>query len=464
MTTPTSPTAAPSDVEWRTHPEAADLVDGIVAEALTASPRLRGFAERLAVRTSTRLVDWVDHLRAPVDAVELAEAGFVEHPGRDPYWRHPGAQLPAVAIAADRTVAVRCDDAAAFAAMHGENEPMDGTPLSGLRLVEVCCDVDQDADPVRLLGAERRSWASGLAPTGEPSGHLARAVRARDEWTTRPRCLGSDEEDLAAALEVAREMVGLVGSNLAASIAMQVEREYWQRRCFAGALQFARQDQLGLGWGNQDHHTFRSSRHAFGGLMAVLDALGFVRRERFYAGDEAGWGAQVLEHPGAGVVIFADVDLTPEEVAVDFAHADLPDTGTLGTVGLWCALHGESILAAGMHHLEGQFDFDRLRDDLAGHGVAFMAPFSDLPHLRQAFTEAEWWPVAEARIAALEASSRIDAEQAARFRHDGAAGSHLENLARRGGFKGFNQSNVSATMRRTDPRTYRAPTAVDAPD
>jgi len=35
---------------------------------------------------------------------------------------------------------------------------------------------------------------------------------------------------------------------------------------------------------------------------------------------------------------------------------------------------------------------------------------------------------------------------------EGALGSHLENLQRRGGFKGFNQKSVSAIIQATDPR------------
>ncbi len=34
----------------------------------------------------------------------------------------------------------------------------------------------------------------------------------------------------------------------------------------------------------------------------------------------------------------------------------------------------------------------------------------------------------------------------------GALGSHLENLQRREGYKGFNQKNVSIIIKKTDPR------------
>ena len=64
-------------------------------------------------------------------------------------------------------------------------------------------------------------------------------------------------------------------------------------------------------------------------------------------------------------MIFADVDLSPDEVAGDFAHEPLAERSELGTVGLWCELHGEAFLEAGMHHLECQFDFEAARAQLA---------------------------------------------------------------------------------------------------
>src|SRR5262249_52307247 len=152
------------------------------------------------------------------------------------------------------------------------------------------------------------SWASGLEATELEDDAVARAARARDLWAQRPRHL-PPPDGLALAHETAARMVDLVGADLAAAYVMEVEREYWQRRNRAAELQHARQDRLGLGWGNQDHHTFRSSRPAFRELMRLFGRLGFTARERFYAGDEAGWGAQIQEHAGIGCVVFADVDL-----------------------------------------------------------------------------------------------------------------------------------------------------------
>jgi hypothetical protein len=243
--------------------------------------------------------------------------------------------------------------------------------------------------------------------------------------------------------------------DLNCSLFFAAEREFWMRRNRAARVQYARQQSLGLGWANHDHHTYRSSRANFTRLVALWEKLGLQVRERFYAGAEAGWGAQVMEQPITGIITFNDVDLSPEELMGDFAHNPLPPRDRLGTVGLWCGLHGDSALQAGMHHLECQFDFEALRDQLqAEHGVKVMKPFTDFPHLRQAFTEGERWTVSPARIQRLLDHQLITPEQATQFREQGALGSHLENLERNDGFKGFNQTGVSEIIAATDPRRH----------
>jgi hypothetical protein len=151
-------------------------------------------------------------------------------------------------------------------------------------------------------------------------------------------------------------------------------------------------------------------------------------------------------------VIFADVDMSPEELMGDFSHDPLSEREELGTVGLWCELHGEAFLEAGMHHLEAQFDFDAAREQLAAAGVKTMAPFTDFSFLRQAFTQGETWPVAHGRIERLLSQGRITDDEAERFRREGAVGSHMEILERNDGYKGFNQTGVSEIITRTDPR------------
>ena len=439
-----------TDFNWTLHPAAEALVERIVSDAIGKSPRLACLSAELGPRTSTRVQDWLDCVGGPVLLDELDDVGYVEGYRTAPgVWRHPGAQLPAIVVDDHYRIDLRVDDVETFEQAQRSADVVHGSPHSGYRRAVVI-----EENSVTVAGVERRSWGAGVTPQQLGPQRAAAAAQAWRVLAERPRAL-TGPDGVEAQIPLARRAVELAGVDLAASYFLQIERAYWQRSNTAGRIQHIRQDRLGLGWGNNDHHTFRSSRAAFGALIRFLQALGFRPRERFYAGEEAGWGAQVMEHPGCGGVIFADVDLTPDDAQIDFASTALPEGDHLGTVGMWCALHGESLLAAGMHHLEGQFDFDGLRYQLAERGLASMDPFSDFPHLRQAFSEAELWVVPRSRLAPLVAAGHLTAERAEELATVGGPGSHLENLARRGGFKGFNQHNVSVTMRATHPRDYR---------
>jgi hypothetical protein len=277
-------------------------------------------------------------------------------------------------------------------------------------------------------------------------------LRAHELWKTRRRVFEDDADGFRETHSLLDRLIALVGRDLACHIVFSEERAYWERRNRAAQIQKRRQDRLGLGWANHDHHTFRCSRAHFVDLMQALEKLGFERRERFYAGAQAGWGAQILEQPVEAIVAFCDVDLEPEETDIDFSRRVLPPPRKAGTIGLWVGLHGESFLDAGMHHLECRFDHNLLREQLAVEGVGTMKPFSEFPFLKQAFTEGEQWQVRSKRAERLFRAGLIDEKQLNQFVNEGAIGSHLENLQRKGGFKGFNQHSVSVIIQATDPR------------
>ncbi|MBA3237968.1 MAG: hypothetical protein H0T62_06410 [Parachlamydiaceae bacterium] len=447
--------------QWKCHPEAEALCLKFLEDACRSNSALASLQQNLLKQTSTRLFDWIDHLViGHSDELEkaLLTSGFAFESTTSEYrvFNHPGAQLPRIVMQdialLDQHhqvagVAVTVEAIADFLMVHGLSGWIEGSPFSPFRR---CGFTTENGVTFWLI--ERRATGT-MEPTYYDSSFLERLFEAQELWQTRIRAPLEEEDALMKhTIAMASELVSLIGQDLAAWEVLHCERRYWQSKNHAGQVQKARQDRLGMGWANHDHHTFRSSRRHFPQLVRLFEVLGFHCRERFWAGAEAGWGAQVMENPRCKLVLFLDVDLLPHEVEIDFAHNQLPESDTLGTVGLWCALHGDSILRSGMHHLEAQFLFEELTTDLSHQGVHMMNPFSDFPYLKQAFTSAEIWMVDSQRIEELLHKKRITDAQANKFKTEGAVGSHMENLQRREGYKGFNQKNVSSIIEKTDPR------------
>jgi hypothetical protein len=397
----------------------------------------RALRQRMRDETGTLLIDWVDHLVvSPEHESKLRELGYVRD--NEDYW-HPEAMLPRVILdRAHPVLAIRVDSVADFAAAHGIGSEIEGDPFSQFRAMVV----------TKTCHVIERRGSRGYELRPHTGNSLKNTLLAFELWKTRPR----DSDNYEPTLQLLDRIVGMVGWDMACHIVFAEERAYWERRNRAGQVQKRRQDALGLGWANHDHHTFRSSREHFLDLMRFLEKLGFERRERYYAGAQAGWGAQILEQSVEGIVAFCDVDLEPGETEIDFSRRPLPASKKLGTIGLWVGLHGESLHEAGMHHLECRFDYALLREQLSAHHVNTMNPFSDFPFLKQAFTEGERWPVRRERAERLLRAGLITEAQFREFTTHGAIGSHLENLQRKGGFKGFNQKSVSAIIQATDPR------------
>lgn len=442
---------------WKCHPEAEALCLDLLEQTCQFNADVEKLQKELLEQTSTRLLDWVDHFEVGCNSQyeKIAySVGYVQESVAADYrvLIHLGAQLPRIVVHDKGQsligVAVGVECIADFLMVRGHYGWIEGTPFSKYRR---CCV--SDASGVTLWVVERRASGTMVPHYGDDRS-LEKYDEAKELWKTRLRYPREGEDELIRhAIELASELVALLGQDLAAWVVLECERCYWQSRNRAAQVQKNRQDRLGMGWANHDHHTFRSSRRHFVQLVRLFEILGFHCRERFYAGAEAGWGAQVMENPRCRLVLFLDVDLKPEEVGIDFAHDQLDEMQKLGTVGLWCALHGDSILRAGMHHLEAQFVFDHLTEDLSKNGIAMMKPFSDFSYLKQAFTSAEKWAVDPKQIQQLQHEGKITQDQADKFIAEGAVGSHLENLQRREGYKGFNQQNVSSIIKATDPRS-----------
>ncbi|XZE53505.1 hypothetical protein SH139x_005254 [Planctomycetaceae bacterium SH139] len=469
-----TPTSLADFTQWQIQPQATRLIEHRLAELAAANPWLASLSDCLLRRTGTKLVDWIDTIHLSTDS-DLTACGFasIDPYGVDGRLHHPGAQLPWVIADGQQKVVLRVESVVDF--LRAQSILIDTTlPPLAIDEIEIIGDataarrsatvstaggvevvvLERHGDQGPATGATASSSASG-AEEAQPSGEML--LWHTQRLRLRPRRFDDPVAGIEQTTALVESIIVDLGVDRTCDLFFQTEREYWQLRNDAANLQFQAQSRLGFGWANHDHHTYRSSRAGFAALVRLLETLGMHCRERFYAGADAGWGAQVLEQPAARIVVFADVDMTADEVLGDFAHQGFDDSGSQtsssrGTVGLWCDLHGEAVLAAGMHHLECQFAFEAARERLQSEGAESLQPFSDFAYLKQSFTRGQVWPVDERRISHALQNGWINSEQADRFRRSGVTGSHLEVLERNDGYKGFNQTGISDIISRTDPR------------
>lgn len=447
MTMSTTTMAEPS---WKTYPNAYQLVCDQLHKLEESIDVLRQLGQRMLMETGTRLLDWTDRVAVNAEIGQLLESGFESSDVSGSHcYRHPKAQLPVVVSGYGKDfIALKVESVIDFLEAHQLDSTHQILGAAGASIRRCCIFCDSSAEVWIVERHGNIGWQNeDVAKTD-----LERLHAHSERFRTRRRAFEDRAEGFRHARRLIEDSIQEVGRDRTADLFFAAERGYWQHRNDAGMIQRMRQDRLGLGWANHDHHTYRSSRAHFADLIGILELLGMECREKFYAGKEAGWGAQVMEHPTCGIVVFADVDLGAEEIVQDFAHQTLPPRDVLGTVGLWCALHGEAFLEAGMHHLECQFDFDAARQQLETQGILSMKPFTDLYHLQQAFTVGQRWSVNPSKVILAQNMGWITEEQAKRFIAEGAIGSHLEILQRRDGYKGFNPKGISEIITNTDPR------------
>ena len=432
---------------WEPQPAGARWIAECVNRFRATHSAVSNFESILRSETGTRLADWVDHLIVR-DIRGIESAGFIKAP--DGWYEHPGALLPPVWQGDTDRMLLRVDSVSDFAVANCQRFELalTGAPLDPFR---TALFVDSSAS-AEFGVIERQGCNIRKPPAALSDRQKLEIQEVRERLRHRRRKFDSDDVAFEYTRALIEQAIGLVGRDMTCQLFFEGERAYWQARNRAGRVQYMRQTAIGVGWGNHDHHTYRSSRVCFSRLIALLEQMGFVCRERFYAGRDAGWGAQVIEQPVCGVVIFADVDLSPEEISGDFSRQPLLPRNELGTIGLWCALHGEAMFQAGLHHLECQFDYDGARSQLEELGIRCMKPFTDFPFLRQCFTEGELWKVDPKRIEQTCSAGLITRDQADRFAAEGAVGSHLEILERNDGYRGFNQTGINEIIRKTDPR------------
>lgn len=432
---------------WTRQPEAEAFLAEVLKGALEQCAEAKAFSQALLNTCGVRLRDIIDHItfNNPDWHAGLEAAGWAAMPGG--VLRHPKGYFPDFVPGPENIgVAFRTDSVQHFLNVHHINAEIEGKPHGPYRRARVFAD-----NKVVFWLVERNGHVTWEIPD-TPDEKIRNARIHLQTFRTRRRQFDSVEMGLAYTENLVDRAVDDLGKHWACDLFFRAEREYFTSRCSAAEFQHQRQLAAGIGWSNIDHHTFDSSRQWYAGTIRILEKLGYECRELFYAGHQAGWGSQILEQPVLRSTIFADIDLAPEELDIDFSHLPLKPLPKARRAGLWCAMHGESMLEAGLNHIACLYDQKTLRKQLMQSGIRMMAPFSDYPELYQELTRGQWWPVDPARIDALELGGHLSSDEAENFRLNGAIAAHLENIERNDGFKGFNQPGIDGVLRIIDPR------------
>ena len=126
--------------------------------------------------------------------------------------------------------------------------------MAPLRKARVGADGDCEFWAVERHGY--RGWE-----TPEVTSRQIAAILDYDEaFSQRRRQFEDAAYGFAEARELIRAAVADLGAGRASDLFFAAERRYWTSRNRAARFQKARQDALGLGWANHDHHTYRCSR------------------------------------------------------------------------------------------------------------------------------------------------------------------------------------------------------------
>lgn len=400
---------------------AASLVETVLRNC---PPALR-FAESLQTRCGVRCLDIVDHLILPnadFDVFGWSQIG-------ERRWRHPNSSIPDVVVGEKLGFALRVDDIRVFANAVRSTFTDHSTRWMGerLRLFEnSAIVVEAIADAC---------WDGLCAPPTART--IRRAQLHRQLFRTRPRHFKSAEGGIESTQRMVHAAASDIGSGWASALFLCAEREYWASRCEAGYLSFRRQSQLGIGWSNVEYHSYECSRAQLNACVHLFEMLGFRREDALLEGPGAGPGAEsgraalVMERRSPQALVLLKVDTTAGDTTESLGQTRLSPTTWHGQSGLWCAMHGESILEGGMSSVGAHYDAAAVQNLLVQDGIEMLPPFArDKLGFTLQLSKGDRRAVDPRRVHALARAGYVGRDAAEDFRLNGAIATHFAIVER----------------------------------
>lgn len=394
------------------HPRASAqaLVRLLLQRAMSACPEAQRLDRRLRAACSVRLQDMVDHITHP-DASMLAELGWRSH--GPAVWRAPDGTLPDV-IEDDRVaIGLRVESVERFLVATGIEARIEGAAHGPYRKARIL-----HGRNATFAVVERRGWTGHTPPLlGERK--LRRARLHQQIFRTRRRQFQSEQRAIAHTMRLAEAAAADLGGAWAGALFLRAEREYWATRCLPALRQHQRQLAAGVGWCTVRHHAYACSREHFSETMRTFEALGHAHAGLARSQENANWGAMVFDASGQAPRTLLCLDLAAREHALSAADAALSPLTWLGPPGLWCGLHGESVLEAGLCLLSAAYDLGALA------GALDFSRGGENRH-RRLTLRVEPSAVDPRRVAVLERARYIPRQQAELHSMLGAVGAQFE--------------------------------------
>jgi len=375
---------------WGRHPEGEILVTELLDLCRRAIPPFKTLAEEIASRTGTRILDWIDHFVLADGAAlrqRLAKLGFEPDAAADAggSWIHPGAIFPRLLLTGPADMGAGRFARSRWASSawrfpggvahqrpdrgHGALTVAPGPDLERRRPGDVrggAARVLRD----RAGGADRRS-------DGRPAARL----RALESPAARIGRCAPRKRGVPAAMErthaLARSLAEELGADEAAWIAFSASATSGSRAT-APAARSGPARMLWASAGPITTTTPSAARASLPDSPANAADLRVPHARALPCGAEAGWGAQVLEQPACRLRS-SPMWISRGRGAGRFPPGRVGGRDELGTVGLWCALHGESLLEAGLHHLAVRSDFPALTRGWPASGWRCCRPSASSP-------------------------------------------------------------------------------------
>jgi len=301
--------------DWSLHPKTEKFLNKEINNFIRNNKFTKKLAKSMLKNTSTNLIDWIDHISIPEKKYSLKflkKLGFQEVKLKSPRGTKVYKNLKTIYFPLLLTSQVTTE-----LVLKPENLDHCIKKLGHIGLIQ-----GEKFSPIRkatinvqknyILSAVERRGSNNLVIENNPK-DIKQYKKAFEIFSKRKRKFKSDKVGLQSTIKLIKSQLKRLSKPRIADAFFRNERAYWESRNNAGKTQKKRQDILGLGWGNHDHHTYRASRKYFTELIRIFELMGYGCRERFFAGEKAGWGAQILEHPQCDIVVFADTDITKAE-------------------------------------------------------------------------------------------------------------------------------------------------------